>query len=117
MTRTNTAVPVLSETRTTRRAVIDNDLRPSVRLYVTAAVPTLAPMPIEIRFRTKLMARSATAWADATRAMSEARYVPGKGQRYRVDFINHVDGITIAQMPSCMNKAVDGIADALGCGR
>lgn len=81
------------------------------RYTLTAAI---VPQEVtEFRFSTTLKASAAVAWGDTTRAMHEHEYKPQEGKRYRVLFISHTDMVNIAQMPSCMNEAISGIADAL----
>lgn len=75
--------------------------------------PKLALRNVEFRFHTPLRAAARVAWADTLRAMRENSYAPKEGRRYRVLFISHTDMVNIAQMPSCMNEAISGIADAL----
>lgn len=79
--------------------------------------PDIPQAVTEFRFRTALKAIAALAWGDTNRAMRESKYEATAGKRYRVIFISHTDFVTIAQMPSCMNEAVSGIADALDVDR
>lgn len=80
------------------------------RYMVTPDIPQEVT---EFRFRTALRASAAMAWGDTTRAVRESKYEAKAGKRYRILFISHTDFVTIAQMPSCMNEAINGIADAL----
>jgi len=81
------------------------------RRYMIA--PQIPQEVTEFRFRTTLRASATVAWGDATRAMRANQYEAKEGRRYRIIFISHTDLVNIAQMPSCMNEAISGIADAL----
>lgn len=79
---------------------------------IAATIPALR----EIKFCLPVSASADIAWSDTHRAMREIDYQPKPGKRYRIDFANH--SITpISRLPSCMNVAIDGIADALGAER
>ena len=84
----------------------------------TCYAPTkLAMRNVEFRFRTPLKASARVAWADTLRAMRENSYEAKAGRRYHILFVCHTNAVTMAQLPSCMNEAISGIADALEADR
>lgn len=65
-----------------------------------------------VEFHLPPNASAGAAKTDALKAMRERSYKPNPDTRYRIDFVNRSE-MSAGQIPSCMSKTIDGIAEAL----